>query len=360
MLTRRPPPAVPASLLLDLLQTAKLGSTREPAGNRIALEGLTWGPRADGLVECGVRQLEGTALHLAAGAIVLEVDRLALHELTAQVRFGQGAPQLSGLAAARAELAGVKLQGPLVLPRQAEAALHGAWTLTPLADAEGMLHAQIVDAHLLFDADVTVPIRQGQVEFNAAKVEHVGPDSRMGVSRMGVYVDAPNGRSYLYQFTSAPVAGIEFERRGALPGPWVSDRGRLRLQEVLEGLLRQPLAAPGHGITDQARLLFDRTALSGHVQMGDGKLAAPGVQAVLTGRSQGRNLVRLRSQAVGRGLGVEIAALAVRDALLQAGGLRLACSEATGTLKLETVIEGAQARFVFEAPSLKLAGLRLG
>ena len=71
----------------------------------------------------------------------------------------------------------------------------------------GALNAEITDAHLLFDAQVRVPIARGVVDFNRATVEHVGPDSRMGVSRMGIYVDAPNGRSYLYQFPSAPVAG---------------------------------------------------------------------------------------------------------------------------------------------------------
>ena len=94
-----------------------------------------------------------------------------------------------------------------------------------------------------------MPIRQGQVDFKDATVEHVGPDSRMGVSRLGLYVDAPNGRSYLYQFPSAPVAGVEYERRGALLGPFVTDRGNLRLQEFGEWLLRkpggQPWASPG-------------------------------------------------------------------------------------------------------------------
>ena len=34
--------------------------------------------------------------------------------------------------------------------------------------------------------------------FNRVTVEHVGPDSSMGLSPMGLYVDAPNGRNYLY------------------------------------------------------------------------------------------------------------------------------------------------------------------
>src|SRR5690606_37156900 len=127
--------------------------------------------------------------------------------------------------------------------------------------------------HLLFDADVTVPIRGGRIDFNYATVEHVGPDSRMGVSKMGVYVDAPNGRSYLYQFAGATVAGVEFEHRGALLGPWVSERGKLRLREFAESMLRQGRGGPGQGLTEQARLLLGRTALSGELRLGEGRVA---------------------------------------------------------------------------------------
>ena len=132
---------------------------------------------------------------------------------------------------------------------------------------------------MLFDAEVTVPIRHGQIDFNDATVEHVGPDSRMGVSRLGLYVDAPNGRSYLYQFASAPLTGVEFERRGALLSPWVSERGKLRLQPFVEALLRQADGGQSQGLTQQARLLLGRTALAGEVQLSDGLFAVPGMQA---------------------------------------------------------------------------------
>ncbi len=71
-----------------------------------------------------------------------------------------------------------------------------------------------------------------------------------------LYVDAPNGRSYLYQFASAPLAGVEFEHRGALLGPWVSERGKLRLQPFAEAMLRQRGGGQSQGLTGQARLLL--------------------------------------------------------------------------------------------------------
>jgi hypothetical protein len=265
------------------------------------------------------------------------------------------------LDVASLEFTGLKLQGPLpaLPPAKGGDASAPAWSLGPLATAEGAIGAEIVDAHLIFDAKVTVPIRQGRIRFNDATVEHVGPDSRMGVSRLGIYVDAPNGRSYLYQFPSAQVAGVEYERRGALLGAMVSDRGSLLLQAFAEALLRQLGGGEGLGITEQARLLFDRTAVKGEVRLGDGKLVAPGAQAELQGRAKGHNTVRLNSQAVGRGLVAEIDALSVRDAMFQVGDRALQCDEITGALALRLLVEGKQVRFALDVARLKLSGLRL-
>lgn len=351
--------------ILDALTGLQLGAIDQETRNRFSLEGVTVGASKEGGHEIGIRKLEAASLRLASGPLVLEVGSLALQQVVGQVRIDAGQPRIDALEAANAELTGVKVQGPLVLspPRPASSegstATAGAWSLGPLAAADGTIRAEIVDAHLLFDADVTVPIRQGRIDFKDATVEHVGPDSRMGVSRLGLYVDAPNGRSYLYQFSAAPVAGVEYERRSALPGPWPSDRGNLRLQPFGEALLQQGPAGHGPGFTEQSRLLFDRTALSGEVQLGDGRFAAPGVQADLAGRAAGRNLVRLHSEAVGRGLTLEMPSLSVRDASLQWRGTRLDCGELTGAIRLRVFVEGAQMRFAFEVPNLKIAGLRL-
>lgn len=293
-------------------------------------------------------------LGMSSGPLTLEVGELALQGIATQLFEEAGKPRVTALQAARAELSGVTMGGPLDLSLQP-----GAWSLGPLATAEGAIRAEIVDAHLVFDADVTVPIRQGAIEFKDATVEHVGPDSRMGASRMGIYVDAPNGRSYLYQFTSAPVAGVEYESRGAMLGPWITDRGRLRLQPFLEWLLRQPGNGQLLGVTEQARLLFDRTKVSGEVRLGDGRLAAPGVQAELAGRAEGRNTVRLHSEAVGRGLTLGIPSLSVKNAVLAAGHFEARCDEITGALTLRLFVEGGNVRFALELSSLKMTRLQL-
>lgn len=355
-------PATPAASLIGSLLSLEWGAPGSSAGNRISIEGVTSRQEADGALGIAVRQLEVASLRLAQGPLALEAGRLTLHDISAQVRIDAARPRLVTLAAPTAELSGVQLQGPLALSPHAAApgAHEGAWSLAPLAGADGTVRAEIVDAHLMFDADVTVPIRGGQVDFGDATVEHVGPDSRMGVSRLGLYVDAPNGRSYLYQFPATPIAGVEFERRGALLGPFVTDRGKLQLQPFVEGLLRQAPAVHAQGVTGQSRQLFDRTAVSGDVQLGDGRFAAPGMQAEVVGRAQGRNVVRLHSEAVGRGLTVGIAALSVRQVQLAWQGLQLRCEEITGDVMLRVFVEASQLRFALEVPSLKVSGLQAG
>jgi hypothetical protein len=366
--------------IVDFVLGLALAPADQESGNRFSLEGLSLRRGPDGALELSVQRVTAAALRVGSGPLLLELEHLAVHKVVALVRVGQGSPRLQALQAAGAELSGVKVQAPLSLSRPPAGepyVLHahggtaatgegasrqpgaGTWCLDPLGAANGTIRAEILDAHLLFDADVTVPIREGQVDFNATTVEHVGPDSRMGVSRLGLYVDAPNGRSYLYQFASAPVAGVQFERRGARLGPWVTDRGKLLLQPFGEGVLRQRAGAKGAGFTDQARPLFDRTAISGEVRLGDGRFVVPGVQGQMVGRAEGRNAIRLHSEAVGRGVTVELASLLVRHAVLGTGDGRIACDEIAGALRLRLFVADAQVRVAFDVPNIEIAGLRL-
>ena len=363
-----------ATSIVDLLLGLKLGASDNVAHDRWSLEGVTWKSEQEGAIEVGARQFEAIALRLASGAITLEIDRIAVRELVGHLRTDAGAPHLTALEAAEAELSGVRLQGPLTMPPQLRAAWQAlrstdasatpstaaeAWCLGPLDAADGTIRGEITDAHLLFDADVTVPIRQGHIDFNDATVEHVGPDSRMGVSRLGLYVDAPNGRSYLYQFASAPLAGVEFERRGALLNPWVSERGKLHLKTFAETMLRQSAGGQGQGLTEQARLLLGRTALSGEVQLSDGLFAVPGLHVRLEGRAEGRNAVAMHSEALGEGLTVEMAALSASKAVADWRGAQMGCEEITARLKLQLRVEGQQLRFVLEIANCKVGGARV-
>src|SRR4051794_1304335 len=103
-----------AASIIDALPGLVLGSADEDASNRFTLEGLTWTPGRDGALEFAIRRFETASLRLASGPLALEVGLLTLHKLAGQVRIEGGRPRVCALAAASAELAGVKLQGPLI------------------------------------------------------------------------------------------------------------------------------------------------------------------------------------------------------------------------------------------------------
>ncbi len=368
-----------AASLLGLLLESEFGTTGDtaaPGGNRCTLEGVSWRPGEGGALALRIERLEATALRFASGPFVLDIARVEMHGIEARVQLDDGIPRLIGIEVASMAFSGLALRGPMAMPARLQAmykaptppagaaaaagiaagqAAADAWQLGPLTDAEGTLRSRITDAHLLFDADVTVPIRGGRIDFNDATVEHVGPDSRMGVSKMGVYVDAPNGRSYLYQFAGATVAGVEFEHRGALLGPWVSERGKLRLREFAESMLRQGRGGPGQGLTEQARLLLGRTALSGELRLGEGRVAVPGLQL----RLEGRHAIGLRSPSVGQGLTFEMASVAARDAAAAVHGMQLAVERMSATLQLVVTADGDGLRFALDLAQGEAKGLRL-
>lgn len=354
--------SAPVPSITDLLLGLALGSTQQEAGNRVSLEGLTFAARPDGLLEIAVREFEAAALRVTSGPLTLELGGVAVHQLVAVVRMEGGRPRLHSFEAAGAELSEVKVQGPLVLPAVDSATASApatAWRLDPLAGADGTIRAKIIDAHLMFDADVTVIVRQGRIDFNQATVAHAGPDSRMGISRLGLYVDAANGRSYLYQFSTAPVGGVEYERRGSFLGAFGADRGKLELQPFAEGLLRQQRGGWAEGITQQTRVLLARTSATGELRLDDGTFAAPGVQIDLAGRAEGSNVLRLHSEAVGQGVTVDMDALSLRNAVLGPDGFQLTCEEIAGALTLQLLVDGAQLRFALQAGHLKFGRSKL-
>lgn len=349
-----------AASLLDTILRVALAPGEQADNNRFSFEGLTVGPGAGGALAIRIRKLEAESFRLASGSLRLEVGRLVLNGVLALVRFEAGRPRVQRVEADSAGLSAVKIQAPVQLANGDGGAVTGTWRLEPLAGANGTIRAEIVDAHLLFDADVTVPIQAGQVDFRSATVEHVGPDSRMGVSRLGIYVDAPNGRSYLYQFASAVVAGVEYERRGNMLGPWVTSRGKLQLQPFGESLLARPAAGQAHGVSAQARQLFDRTAVAGELRLGDGQFGSPGARAELVGRAEGRNTVRIHSEAVGRGFTLAMQALSVRDAVLEMRGWQVRGGEVSGAVTLRALLEEAKLCLALEVDSLQVSGLQVG
>jgi hypothetical protein len=120
-------------------------------------------------------------------------------------------------------------------------------------------------------------------------------------------------------------------------------------------MLRQGRSGPGQGLTQQARLLLGRTSLSGELRLGEGLVAVPGLQMHL----EGRHAIGLHSRSVGRGLKVEMASLAARDAAAAWKGAQMGVDEATAKLAIEILGEGPAMRFALHVENGTTEGLRI-
>ena len=222
---------------------------------------------------------------------------------------------------------------PRAVPLRGVGGARQRWRLEPLGSVEGTLHADIVDAAWIFDADVTIPVSGGRVDFNRATVEHIGPDSSMGVSRMGVYVDAPNGRTYLFLLSATHVPGARFEQRtGGLLAGWSSDRGSIELRPLLECLLS---GIPIGTFATGARDLGSRTRVRGEFRLGDGVIGDERHRAVLTGRDQGRNHVAVSSAASGRGIVLRMPDLSAAELHWESVGTVVSAEALSATLSVQ-------------------------
>ncbi|WP_066335645.1 hypothetical protein [Azohydromonas lata] len=238
-------------------------------------------------------------------------------------------------------------------PSPAAAGEQAQWQLDALAGLDGRLQMHIDDAAWIVDAEVGVAIQGGRIDFNRMSVEHIGPDSPMGVSHMGIYADSPAGRDYLYQFTLPHVPGVRFEQRGSLFGARVTDRGSLELQPFVESLLHNagcgtPQGRPGRN----AAPALQRTRVSGELSLGDGVMGTRTQQVELAGRAQGRNRVGLSAASLGRQIVLRLPDLWAARALFSLAGLQGGSGAITGTVSVTASAPG-------NGPALRLAAERL-
>jgi len=256
---------------------------RDLNGARVSCQGLC----VSGIACRTVDGPDGTGNDAAAGTgdLSVTVDELRLQG----VRIEAPWPPAGARAIVHSTAAAAPAHGTPVVAGTAHMA---AWDLMPLDGLAGALRIAVTDAAWLFDADVRVPIEAGRIDFNHATVSHVGPDSSMGLSRMGIYVDAPNGRQYLALLAAGHVDGARFEHRGALLASRVTDRGALALVPLLRAFLSgarpvQPAAG--------AEALLARTRLDARLRLADGRIGRDGAGLALTGAAAGRNQVELMS-----------------------------------------------------------------
>jgi len=294
-------------------------------------------------------QASGLALSAApGGGLWLRAERLQLGEAVvksawgtariaaialtnASLRFGPPAARsadaapslvLQTLRADQLELQGVDLE---LDPAHAARGDAQHWQLEPLAALQGELAIFIRDAAWVVDAEITMPIEGGRIDFDRVVVEHVGPNSSMGISRSAVYVDAPNfGRTELFRFDTPLIPGAVVEARGGFTGQRITDRGRLDLQAFAQAALSAPAGqAIGRIAGREVTQMLDRTKLSGELRLGDGAIGVDGQQITLSGQALGQNRISLSAAVLGHRLVLrlpEVAASGSRFTLLGRGG----------------------------------------
>jgi hypothetical protein len=300
---------------------------------------------ADGRAQLKAARLSAAGLRLAVGAAELAVEQAELTGVAATLAAPAGSPaRVEAVSVEAVKLQGLHVALPAAAWRGTGAAAGMAWRLDALGGLQGVLNALITDAAWVLDADVRMPIDDGRLDFNHVTVEHLGPDSSMGVSHMGVYVDAPNGRSYLYMFSGPQVPGISFERRGALFGARVTDRGSLDVRAFAECLLRHLGSQPVGWAPHQTAATLDRTRLDGTLQLGDGAFGTVQHHLVLDGRARGHNRIELSAAVVSHELTLRWLGLSAREARFEVQGRAGQAGPVTATLRLQASGLGLQPR----------------
>jgi hypothetical protein len=310
-----------SALKLGEFRTSGVSSDVESGGERLELRATRIeGHDVDFLTSLG-----------SVRAASMELSNVVVRLLLSQPAEGQK-ERFASVTIDELRLKNARL-APLAGPLRGADGARQRWRLDPLGALDGTLHADIVDAAWIFDADVTIPISGGRVDFNRATVEHIGPDSSMGMSRMGVYVDAPNGRTYLILLSATHVPGAHFERRdgGLLPG-WSGDRGSIELQPLLECLLSgMHIGTLATGIAD----MISRTRVRGEFRLGDGVIGNQRHRIVLAGRESGRNHVGLSSAPSGRGIVLRMTELSAAQLHCESFGAVVATGALSATLSLQ-------------------------
>jgi hypothetical protein len=306
------------SLQLGALQMTGVASRQEP----------------DGTQALRMERIEARDLTLQTPIGLVRAARAVLSNVGVRLRAAtpdaRPLARLAGLTAGelRLESMGIELNA---LARPAGGA-GKSWRLDPLGALDGSVHADIADAAWIFDAKVTIPISGGRIDFNRATVEHVGPDSSLGISRTGIHVDAPNGRSYLYLLAATHVPGVSFERRGALLSSWTSDRGAIDLQPFAECVLSGvPVGAPAAG----TREMLARTRMSAELRLGNGVIGDAGHRLVLTGRELGKNRIELSPAPSGPGFVLRLPELSAGELRFELFGKRLSAAALSAVLSVQ-------------------------
>ncbi|HEV7915535.1 MAG TPA: hypothetical protein VGP22_17350 [Albitalea sp.] len=326
----------------------RAGSATVSTPDDLELSGITLQRGPDGTLRVGIDRLRLRLLRVQAGDIALSIAQATLSGVAAELVAGERSSQLLGLRVDEVHLQGVHLAASAaattVRPR-----LTGPWRLDALRGLQGVLHAFVTDAAWVLDAEIDTPIVDGRIDFNRVVVEHLGPNSTMGISRNGIHVDSPNmGRTDLFVFTMPQVPGVTVEQRGR-------QRGSLDLAAFVQAVLEAPPDQPvgrvaGHQIAGS----LDRTRLDGELQLGDGALGTQRQHLMLDGRARGHNRIVLSAAVLGDRLVIRMPSLSASEAVFEFAGQAGRSGAVSAVLELQAA--GLQ-RSPGEAPASLTLGL---
>lgn len=295
--------------------------------------GLALTAAPDGHVTLAAERMVVQGVQVVTDHVRMDIAQVALDDVRAEVMPIAGAPALTRFAARH--LVVDRLQAGIARGAIAGDGAPSPVQLDALASLDGLVHAFVTDALWFVDADVSVPIRQGSIDFNKVEIEHIGPNSTLGVSPAGIHVEGPAGqrRVPVVAFGPVPPPGVAFETRGRFPFAR-GDRGRIDLLPFLQAFLAAPPGQPPAQPADPNLVAaLDRTRIRGEVRIGDGTLARGGQRVELAGREAGKNRCSLDSPALGQRLVIGVPEFAAGAAILALPGLEVR------TATLEAAVE---------------------
>jgi hypothetical protein len=211
-----------------------------------------------------------------------------------------------------------------------------------LGALSGDVNLSFVDAKYYVDADVSVPIRSGSIDFDDVDLEHIGPNSAMGIDPKGIYVDGVSTvvlRSHIYErknISGATFEEWEFREPVAADDPGsarITDRGSLNLQKFLEQMLNDPVAGSG-GAPKQLEEL-NRMRLKGKVRLGDDAIGKGKNSVTLSGSSAGKNVITIDSVNLGSNLEIKLPEFQASKGNFELFGKAGETGQITAKLKLD-------------------------
>ena len=216
------------------------------------------------------------------------------------------------------------------------------WSLDVLSSMNGDVALHFTDAAWVIDADVKVPISGGVINFNDVDLEHLGPNSAMGIDPKGIYIDGVSTvllRDYVYERANIKDASFEVWEITEPSGPddpgsaRVTDRGSLNLRGFLEQMMNDPLPASGKAPETLEKL--NRMKLTGNLTLGNDSLGTSKNRVTLSGESASKNQITINAVKLGERLEIKMPEFQASKATFEAMGKAGETGLITAKVKLE-------------------------